>query len=153
MSHRLKRSTAEYWLDRAYRARSEGRIEDALHFFSRVPAAIEASEIQVAHAMKCRGLLLAQLGRVSESLRIYDDLVERFGESPLPRIQEQVAMALLEKGDTLCRLNRAGEGLPLFEEVIRRFEACEAPELRREVARARNLKYLMRRKGSNDGLS
>jgi len=45
-----------------------------------------------------KGVTLGILNRYEEEIAIYDEVVRRFGESPLLGLQEQVARALLYKG-------------------------------------------------------
>jgi tetratricopeptide (TPR) repeat protein len=110
-----------------------------------VASAGDASAIQVARAIKCRGLLLSELGRFHEALEAYESLIDRFGASSEPALTEQVAMALIEKGETLFELHRPDEARRAYEQVIERFEEAADPEVRREVGRARNILYLRRR--------
>lgn len=114
-------------------------------------SAADASAIQVARAIKCRGLLLTDLGRFQEALEAYESLIERFEASSEPALREQVAMALIEKGETLVELHRPDEARRAYEQVIERFEEAADAEVRREVGRARNILYLRRRTLGPDG--
>ena len=136
--------TADEWENRAYAARAESRKTEALHFFSMVASAADASPIQVARAIKCRALLLTELRRFHEALEAYESLIERFGTSSEPALTEQTAMAMIEKGETLFALHRPDEARRAYEQVIERFEATGDAALRREVGRARNILYLRR---------
>lgn len=115
-----------------------------MHFFSLVASAADASAIQAARAIKCRALLLSDLGRFVEALEAYESLIARFGASSEPALMEQVAMALIEKGETLLELHRPHEARRAYEQVIERFGASANAEVRREVARVGNILYLRR---------
>ena len=75
-------------------------------------------------------------GRADEALAVYDDVVQRYGESQAPALVKAVATALFEKGATLAGLNRLEEALGACHEVVSRYGASEAPGLREMVARA-----------------
>lgn len=135
---------ADHWERMAYAARSESRHEDALVLFSMMASAADASAIQVAHALKCRGLLLSDLKRFGEALEAYESLIERFVTASDPVLMEKVVMAMIEKGETLCDLHRPDEAFMVYGQVIERFERFANQALRREVRRVRNIIYMRR---------
>lgn len=137
----------------AYTARTERRNEDALGFFSLMARAPDASAIQVARALKCRGLLLSELKRFGEALDAYESLLERFATTADHALTEQVAMALIEKGETLRELGRSDEALAIYAHVVRRFGRIADQAVRREVLRARNLIYIDKLRRSPAGSS
>lgn len=60
-------------------------------------------------------------GRLDEALRVYDDVVRRFGHAPEPSVRQEVAAALTGKGATLGQLGRAADALHVYAEVSERF--------------------------------
>jgi hypothetical protein len=69
-------------------------------------------------------------------MRVYDEVVTRFGTASAPGLQEQVAVALMNKGITLGQLERSDEAVRVYDEVVTRFGAASAPGLQEQVAKA-----------------
>ena len=81
----------------------------------------EPEELGAAKALFDKGLELAGQDRPEEALAVYQDLVQRFRESPSPEAFQLIAMALFCKGAALRELNRREEALAAYEEAGRRF--------------------------------
>jgi len=67
-----------------------GSISEAAHHIAPEPALRE----WVAKALVNKGITLGRLNRSEEEIRVYDDVVRRFGDAPEPALREQVAKAL-----------------------------------------------------------
>ena len=52
---------------------------------------------QVARALVDKGMMLAKLGRGDDAVKVFDDVVSRFGGDPEPTIRDQVARALVSR--------------------------------------------------------
>ena len=52
----------------------------------------------MAGALLNKGVAQGQLGDAEAEIAIYDEVVERFGDSDAPELQEWVAKALFNKG-------------------------------------------------------
>ena len=63
----------------------------------------------------------------SDALEIYDDVIEKFGETDVPEIALQVARAFTNKGFTLTALHRPEEALSVLDEIIKRFGQTDYP--------------------------
>ena len=61
------------------------------------------------------------MDRVNNALDIYDEVVQRFGESEKPDLLEAVAAALMGKGALFGVLKLPQKALAAFDEVMRRF--------------------------------
>ncbi|MFQ2088259.1 hypothetical protein ACK34E_06830, partial [Aeromonas veronii] len=61
-----------------------------------------ALQEQVAKALCYKGVTLGQLGRSEDEITVYDELIQRFGNSDAPALQELVtkAKALRDKQPT-----------------------------------------------------
>ena len=51
--------------------------------------------------MNGQGISLGKLYRIDESIKVFDDLISRFGNSTEPVLQDQVAMAMTNKDISL----------------------------------------------------
>ncbi len=76
-----------------------------------------------------RGASLDALGRTEEEMRVYDEVVSRFGASEEVVVQERVGAALVNKGVVLHRLGRFGDAIGAFDEAVSRLGSSEAPLL------------------------
>ena len=54
-------------------------------------------------------------------MAVYDEVVERFGDSESPALLERVAQALLNKGITLRAQDDWQAELAVYDEVVERF--------------------------------
>ncbi len=83
-----------------------------------------------------KGVALGRMDKYEEEIRVYDEVVERFGESANLPLREQVAKALVIKGLTLGQLGKSEEEIRVYDEVVDRFgESADLP-LREQVAQA-----------------
>ena len=62
--------------------------------------------IWAASALLSKGVALAKLDRMEESLDVFDEVVRRFEKSEKTALLELVARAFFNKGFVLGRLNR-----------------------------------------------
>ena len=66
----------------------------------------------------------------------YDEVVQRFGDSDVPELQEQVAKSLFNKGVTRGQLGETDAEIALYDEVVQRFGDSDVPELQEQVAKS-----------------
>src|SRR5262245_13158490 len=76
--------------------------------------------------------------RYEEEVRVYEEMVTRFGTASASGLQELVARALVNKGITLGQLERSEEAVRIYEEVVTRFGTASAPGLQELVTAAMN---------------
>uniref|UniRef100_UPI003D1B9070 tetratricopeptide repeat protein n=1 Tax=Aeromonas veronii TaxID=654 RepID=UPI003D1B9070 len=95
---------------------------------------------QVAKALRNKGVTLGQLGRSEDEITVYDELIQRFGNSDTPALQEQVANGLRNKGVTLSQLGRSEDAITVYDELIQRFGTSDAPALRELVTKTKALR-------------
>jgi tetratricopeptide (TPR) repeat protein len=70
----------------------------------------------------------------AEALPLFDEVVERFGESDDIDVQERVARALLDKGLTLDKLGRHASELQAYDELLRRYAGTDQQQTLEHVA-------------------
>jgi tetratricopeptide (TPR) repeat protein len=109
----------------------------------------EAGEVRIAQALGNKAWALYRLGRVGDALVTDTELIDRFGESPIPMIREQVAAALDQKADALSGLGEYEEALDATSRLHENFANDSDPAIRSSIAnalltRARILIYLRR---------
>ena len=86
----------------------------------------EHAELVAAGARLNEALGLEDQNRTEEALAIYDEVVQRFGESDALIPLQLVASAFLSKGVTLRTMNRPEEALAACDEVVQRLGASDA---------------------------
>jgi tetratricopeptide (TPR) repeat protein len=120
--------------------RDNGKPEDALSIYDSLlsqgfqdqplPDWLEA--LTLYH----KGVALGEMGKSEEEIRIYDDVVKRFGKSPDLPLQEQVATALANKAIAVGNMGEQEEAIRICDDVVKRFgESAELP-FREQVATA-----------------
>jgi len=92
----------------------------------------EADPVQEASAI----FNAAVLSEGNDAIRLYDAILDRFGEATDLTLQEWVAKSLINKSAILDKLGRHQEGLLVDEEVIRRFGDSRELSLQERVAKA-----------------
>ena len=78
----------------------------------------------------------SSIGKQSKQINVYDEIVERFGDSDTPELQVQVAVALVSKGVMRGQLGEADAAIAFYDEVVERFGDSDTPELQVQVANA-----------------
>ncbi len=83
-----------------------------------------------------RGVALGSLGRNTEAVAAYDDVVERFENVSEFALRAQVAKALVNKGAALAALERRKDAIAVYDEVVQRLGEVSEPALREQAAMA-----------------
>ena len=78
----------------------------------------------------------SSIEKQSKQINIYDEVVERFGDSDAPELQVLVAQALFNKGVTRGQLGETDAAIALYGEVVERFGDSDTPELQEQAAMA-----------------
>ena len=81
-------------------------------------------------------MVRSSIGKQSKQTNIYDEVVERFGDSDTPELQVLVAVALVSKGVRRGQLGETDAEIALYDEVVERFGDSDTPELQVPVAMA-----------------
>ena len=81
-----------------------------------------------------RGSALREKNRLKEALSIFDEAIDRYGESTSPHLLALAAKALIRKGEIFHALDRAEEALATCEEVDRRYRDNHSPVVSESVA-------------------
>lgn len=75
-----------------------------------------------------------QLDDPDKAIEIYDVVLDKFGGSNEPDIQEWIALVLFCRGDAQNQLNEYEAAISFFDEVLERFGDNGVPEIQRWVA-------------------
>ena len=81
-----------------------------------------------------RGSSLREENRLEEALSVFDEVVDRYGESTQPHLLVLAAKALIRKGEIFHALGHAEDALATCEEVDRRYGDNQAPVVSENVA-------------------
>ena len=101
------------------------------------PSIDEVSESTTARTLFGKALIHSNRGEyTAAALNIYDELVERYGESEIPEVQEAVAKALVNKGVGLSRQGAHEAAIKVFDELVERYGESGIPEVQEAVATA-----------------
>ncbi|MCH8067968.1 MAG: tetratricopeptide repeat protein, partial [Candidatus Marinimicrobia bacterium] len=73
----------------------------------------------VAGALFNKGMTLGKLDRFEDEIAVYDEVIERFGESDRPELLEQVTRAHIGSAIIRSVLNNYSEALADFEKALR----------------------------------
>lgn len=84
---------------------------------------------QIALALMNKAYIAGLRNRPEEELGIYNDVLERFQQSPDPELTETLARALLYKGITLGQLGHRDQEINSYAEVLRSFGSRTEPPL------------------------
>ncbi|MBC8674071.1 hypothetical protein H2136_13010 [Aeromonas hydrophila] len=83
-----------------------------------------------------KGFTLDRLGHSEDAITVYNELIQRFGSSDEPRLQEQVAKAFLNKGVNLGQRNLLEDEITIYDELIQHFGTSNMPALEEPVTKA-----------------
>ncbi len=86
--------------------------------------------------LAAQGLEHAQSGEMEAAIAAWDEVVERFGNSHAPEVQDWVAAALYDKGRLQGKSGDAEAAIATCNEVVKRFGGNDAPDIRYWVAAA-----------------
>ncbi len=109
------------------------RMGDSLPQAGNPPESVQA---RVNNALFNKGVVLGLRGRGEEAIAVYDDVVDRSGDSSDPGVKENTARALFNKANSLFRSGRHTEAIPVYDELATRFATDTTPALREAVGRA-----------------
>ncbi len=109
------------------------RMGDSLPQAGNPPESVQA---RVNNALFNKGVVLGLRGRGEEAIAVYDDVVDRSGDSSDPGVRENTARALFNKANSLFRTGRHTEAIPVYDELATRFATDTTPALREAVGRA-----------------
>lgn len=124
------------WNTRAHAAYEAKHYMEASMLWEQAAAIPNAGAEKVAQVLVNKGVALRQLEREEESLKAYDEVVERFEKDPAPAIRVQVARALVYKGVALSQFERQEEAISAYNGVVERFGKDTAPVIREQIANA-----------------
>jgi tetratricopeptide (TPR) repeat protein len=88
-----------------------------------------------ADSRELRALALQRLGTPDAAIRLYDEVLGRYGGSDDQQAREHVAEALHFKAATLDRLGREEEALATYDDLLSRIDAWSDPSFDKPLAR------------------
>jgi tetratricopeptide (TPR) repeat protein len=92
--------------------------------------------LELAAQVNNAGVLLRLLGSYQEAAAALRGLIERYGASEQPALQEQVARAMFNLGVALGEEGQPEQAMATYREVIDRYGASPQPALQKPVASA-----------------
>ncbi|QXB55640.1 tetratricopeptide repeat protein [Aeromonas sp. FDAARGOS 1415] len=122
------------WNSLAYASYSSSKFEEAAFYWLKASEEKGVSDVEIAISLYNRGVAQGQLTQLEASVGSYDEVVDRFGDTLEPELEEFVAKALLNKGFLQAKLNKPDEALRTYEEVYRRFGDAIELVLKEQVA-------------------
>ena len=137
----LEAKIAIVLLDKAVLLRVNRRSEPAIGLCNEIEARFSTSDRtevreQVAKALFQKSAFLAQIGRVGEANKVFEELVERFSGAPEQSIRDWLGPLMASKAEAQKKHERAAH----LDELIGRFVETGDPSLRVQVAEAFNEK-------------
>jgi tetratricopeptide (TPR) repeat protein len=90
---------------------------------------------QGANDLVNKGVGLSEANQGQAALAVYDEVIQKYGNSQEVADRVQVARALINKGITLHQLKRPLEALPLYDEALKRTQGNDE-KLRETAAKA-----------------
>ena len=100
------------------------------------PAMTKQDSLQEAQVFLQKSGTLLEQQRLPEALQVLDVLLERFGDSDSPKLQELVAKALFNKSGILKAQQRPQEALQALDVLLERFGDSDSLPLQEPVAMA-----------------
>ena len=94
-------------------------------------------EIQeaVAKALFNKGVGLSRQGEHEAEIKVYDELVERYGDNAESVVQVHIAKALVNKGITLWRKGEHEAEIEVYDQLVDRYEESEVREVQEQVTK------------------
>ena len=116
------------------------QLADAIGFKEFVASEDEAeilgSSVSAARELVNRGITEGHLGQPEAAIATYSEVIELFGDSDVPELQDPVARALLNKAVALGELGQSEAETAIYDEIIERFGGSDVPELQELIAMA-----------------
>ena len=94
------------------------------------------NSVSAARDLVNRGITERQLGQSETAIATCNEVIERFGGTDVPELQEQVARALFNRGLALAQLGQSESENASYDRVIELFGSSDAPKLQEYVAMA-----------------
>ena len=71
--------------------------------------------------------------KTEKSLAAYDQLLNRFGGSNAPDVQEMIAETLVNKGNLLHKLKRPEEAIGIYDQILNHFSENQSLQIQRQI--------------------
>ena len=107
------------------------QIEELFSSFSQQ----NIDEVSEATALFNKGIGLSRQGEHEAEIEVYDELVERYGESDIPEVQEAVAKVMVNKGVELSRQGEHEAEVKVYEALVDRYGESDVREVQEQVAK------------------
>ncbi|MBU2865494.1 winged helix-turn-helix domain-containing protein, partial [Pacificibacter marinus] len=93
-------------------------------------------ESQKAKELGDKGVSAGRDGEDVAALKIFEELIAHYSDSPDPQVKKQVARAMLNKGGTLGQTGDHAAEIEVYDALIARYGDSDALPLQEQVARA-----------------
>ena len=100
------------------------------------PSIDEMSMSPTAQILFDKALIQSNRGEYAAALEIYNELVERYGNSDVPEVREAVAKAMVNKGLELSRQGEHEAEIRIYDELVERYGDSEEFVVQVLIARA-----------------
>jgi len=95
-----------------------------------------SAHVITARTLFDKALIHSHRGEHAAAFDVYDELVERYGESDLPEVQDAAAKGMVNKGVALSRQGEHDAAIKVYDELIERHGNSDIPEIQAAVANA-----------------
>ncbi|MDN5094651.1 tetratricopeptide repeat protein [Aliarcobacter butzleri] len=114
----------------------KNKFDDALKAIDNA-IKIATNEFEISLSLYNKGIVLGQLEKLEEEIKVYDELMKRFKDSKEITILEQVVNALYNKGVILSKMDgKAEEAIKVYDELIEKFKDSKDNNILERVASA-----------------
>jgi tetratricopeptide (TPR) repeat protein len=115
-------------------AASDERFGDAIAAFGELVERFPQFDMLAARALNGKAWCLEKIERDQAAVGVFDEILERFGDSGDDGIRRQVARALFSRGVALSRLGQDEAAIASWDDLLGRFGPDDAePEFGRRV--------------------
>lgn len=127
--------TLEDWVNRAYAALANEKLELAAKFFESAEKSNEVTLVQKAQFKMNRAYIFTSLNRHIEAIATYDELLSLYENNPQPELEKGIAVAFYGKGDVLLKLEgKEEETILAYSKFLDRYEESYDPQLQELIA-------------------
>ena len=95
-----------------------------------------SAHVITARTLFDKALIHSHRGEHAAALEVYDELVERYGESDLPEVQDAAAKGMVNKGVALRWQGEHDAAIKVYDELVERHGDSDIPEIQAAVANA-----------------
>jgi len=110
------------WNNRAFNAYKNGEKEEAARFWRMAAAQSGANPAQIARALINSGVSLAEANRNSDSISVFDEVIQKFSGSTALPVIENVLEAEINRAAQTGKMGQKESELALYDDIIKKYE-------------------------------